>query len=107
MVLFAILPAVLGLVLGWAYLAPTPSRPGLGPEVAVRLEQSGVGSPVTAVLLNFRGYDTLLECFVVFLAVIGVWSLAVPRTITPPRESDAIFSSLVSLLAPLMLVEAG
>ncbi|MDH3349493.1 MAG: hypothetical protein OEM02_15510 [Desulfobulbaceae bacterium] len=106
-VLFVILLAVLCFVLGWAYLSPTPPRPGLGPEVADRLTQSGVESPVTAVLLNFRGYDTLLECFVVLLAVIGVWSLVVPRTITLPRESDAIFSSLVSLLAPLMLVVAG
>lgn len=105
--LFAVLPILLGIGLAWAYLSALEPRPGLGPRVAAQLDQSGVKSPVTAVLLNFRGYDTLLECFVVFLAVLGVWSLAPPGTTTPPREKDAILSSLVSLLAPLMLVVAG
>lgn len=98
---------LLGIVLMWAYLSPLEPRQGLGPQVSAHLDQSGVKSPVTAVLLNFRGYDTLLECFVVFLAVLGVWSLAPPGATTPRRERDAIFASLVSLLAPLMLVVAG
>jgi multisubunit Na+/H+ antiporter MnhB subunit len=33
---------------------------------------------VTAVLLNFRGYDTLLEIAVLTVALVGVWALG-PR----------------------------
>ena len=39
------------------------------------METSGVRNPVTAVLLNFRGYDTLLEMGVLLVALLGVWSL--------------------------------
>ncbi|WP_127145509.1 hydrogenase subunit MbhD domain-containing protein [Pelagibacterium montanilacus] len=53
-----------------------PEGAGLTAEVLAQLEASGVGNPVTAVLLNFRGYDTLLESIVLLVALIGVWSVA-------------------------------
>ncbi len=40
------------------------------------LSVTGVGNPVTAVLLAYRALDTLLESIVVVFALIGVWSLA-------------------------------
>jgi multisubunit Na+/H+ antiporter MnhB subunit len=40
--------------------------------VTSRLPESGVASAVTAVLLNFRAYDTLLEVSVLALAVAAV-----------------------------------
>ena len=40
------------------------AAPGLTGHVQHRLSESGTAWPVTAVLLNFRGYDTLLETFV-------------------------------------------
>jgi multisubunit Na+/H+ antiporter MnhB subunit len=40
------------------------------------LDEAGVGQPVTAVLLNLRGYDTLLELVVMLLAALGVRVLA-------------------------------
>jgi multisubunit Na+/H+ antiporter MnhB subunit len=43
------------------------------------LEDTGVSNPVTAVLMNFRGYDTLLEVVVLVVALIGVWSLTPDR----------------------------
>lgn len=49
------------------------------PPVAQNLALSGVANPVTAVLLNFRGYDTLLEAVVLAVALIGVWSLTPDR----------------------------
>jgi multisubunit Na+/H+ antiporter MnhB subunit len=52
---------------------------GLSPLVAQNLEASGVGNPVTAVLLNFRAYDTLLETVVLVIALIAVWSLTPER----------------------------
>jgi len=50
----------------------------LGDQVATNLSASGVTYPVTAVLLNFRSYDTMLEMTVLFLAAVG--SLMVYRS---------------------------
>ena len=58
------------------FLALDPDAAGLTPAVAARLDEAGVGNPVTAVLLNFRAYDTLLESIVLLAALVGVWSLA-------------------------------
>jgi multisubunit Na+/H+ antiporter MnhB subunit len=49
------------------------------PPVGQNLEASGLGNPVTAVLLNFRGYDTLLEAIMLLIALIAVWSLTSDR----------------------------
>lgn len=76
----AYLPAALGcagltVALGWAWFAlPLPERPG--PELASTLPHAGVENPVTAVLLNFRAWDTLLESIVLLAALVGVWMLA-------------------------------
>lgn len=61
--------------LAWAFLA-LPEPGGLQPLVAANLAQSGSENPVTAVLLNFRAWDTLLESIVLLAALIGVWALA-------------------------------
>jgi len=66
--------------LGGLALWATPRHgTGLTEAVAARLAASGVEHPVTAVLLNFRAYDTLLEVVVVLAAVLAVW--AIDRTI--------------------------
>ena len=53
----------------------TPA-PTLAPAATQALPATGLGNPVTAVLLAYRALDTLLEKVVVLLALIGVWSLA-------------------------------
>ena len=60
---------------GYVVLSLPPDAAGLSAQVAANLQTSGVSNPVTAVLLNFRGYDTLLEMVVLLLALLGVWSL--------------------------------
>ena len=57
---------------------PEPA-PTLAPEVAANIAATGVGNPITAVLLAFRAIDTLLEAIVLLFALIGVWSLAPDR----------------------------
>jgi uncharacterized MnhB-related membrane protein len=54
---------------------PDPA-PSLAREAAAHMAATGVGNPITAVLLAFRAMDTLLEAIVVLFALIGVWSLA-------------------------------
>lgn len=61
--------------LGWAFLSMAPSD-GLRGAVADNLHASGVSNPVTAVLINFRSWDTLLESVVLLAALVGLWSLA-------------------------------
>ena len=56
-------------------LLPEPT-PTLAPQVADNIASTGVGNPITAVLLAFRAMDTLLEAIVLLFALIGVWSLA-------------------------------
>ncbi|MFC3310831.1 hydrogenase subunit MbhD domain-containing protein [Blastomonas aquatica] len=61
--------------LAWGFITLPPSA-GLQLAVAENLAASGVENPVTAVLLNFRGWDTLLESIVLLAALIALWSLA-------------------------------
>ncbi|MCL6251954.1 DUF4040 domain-containing protein [Altererythrobacter sp. KTW20L] len=65
-------------VLGWAFLS-LPDSTGLRDAVADNLAVSGSANPVTAVLINFRGWDTLLESVVLLAALVGLWSLARDR----------------------------
>lgn len=55
------------------------SGPTLAPQAAENLAETGLGNPVTAVLIAFRAFDTMLEKVVLVLAVVGVWSLAADR----------------------------
>jgi multisubunit Na+/H+ antiporter MnhB subunit len=59
-------------------LLPEPS-PSLASATAASLPATGVGNPVTAVLLAFRAIDTLGESIVLVLALVGLWSLAPDR----------------------------
>jgi len=63
--------ACLTMGLGYGVLSLPDQAEGLQKIVAGKMEVSGVSNPVTAVLLNFRGYDTLLEMVVLFLALLG------------------------------------
>lgn len=56
-------------------LLPEPA-PTLAPAAAASLPATGVGNPVTGVLLGFRAIDTLGESIVLVLALVGLWSLA-------------------------------
>lgn len=87
----------------WQLWVPSP---GLSELVEARLDESGVAYPVTAVLLNFRGYDTLLELAVLLLALIGVWSLSTASHLGDDEPEPAL-AALSRLLAPLMILVAA
>jgi multisubunit Na+/H+ antiporter MnhB subunit len=75
----AVLSAAVAAALGtavWFFVEPAPS---LAPAATAELGSTGLGNPVTAVLMAYRATDTLLEKVVLVLAVIGVWSLAPDR----------------------------
>jgi multisubunit Na+/H+ antiporter MnhB subunit len=87
------------------YVLPTGGS-GLSGEVAQLQKQSGVSSPVTAVLMNFRGYDTLLEVMVLLLAVIGAWSLTKAPLSGKNDHPSPVLVTAVRLLAPLLCLVA-
>lgn len=98
----AFLLAAVAVGLGLALLAE-PQAPGLGAAVAAELGHSGAENPVTAVLLNFRGYDTLLEIAVLTVALVGVWALGPAPRITESTPSPVLLG-MNGILIPLVPV---
>lgn len=94
---------VLAVGVGYAVLT-LPEGFHLLAEVRGRLEESGVSNPVTAVLLNFRGYDTLLEIAVLLLALLGAWAVGPARIEAHWSEPGPLLLALLRLLVPLMMV---
>jgi multisubunit Na+/H+ antiporter MnhB subunit len=99
----AVLLSLVAVGLGYSVLSLPSDSAGLTAEVAANLDISGVSNPVTAVLLNFRGYDTLLEMVVLLLALLGVWSLGgfPPRRAAP---AGLVLDTLSRLLTPLLIL---
>lgn len=95
----------------WAGLAsvilgmPAPAV-DLTAAVQASLAASGASHPVTAVLLNFRGYDTLLEVAVLLLAQAGMLAAGTvhpaPRLAAPP-----MLTLVAKASTPLMVLVAG
>jgi uncharacterized MnhB-related membrane protein len=96
--------------LGTLVLRAVPARPPHLPlEVAARIGESGVSNPVTAVLLNFRSYDTLLEIAVLVTAMVAVWSMdRHDRALTRAenRLADPVLGGLARVVVPLAVVTA-
>lgn len=125
---FAVLVVLLGAGTGSAILSLPPEWNGLSDTVAARLAESGVTNPVTAVLLNFRGYDTLLEIGVLLLAAFAVGSFVSvrrpaglganrgaseaggqgPRGVEPPvARPGRVLTGLVRVIAPWLVLVSG
>jgi multisubunit Na+/H+ antiporter MnhB subunit len=101
---------------------PSSSLPAL---VQNKLTQSGVQNPVTAVLLNFRSYDTLLELGVLLIvAVTMLPSLPSGSNVNRNRPGDnypnvrlvsfvtnaqdnPVLEAVLRWLVPLIIVMAG
>ncbi len=74
--------------------------------VTANLDESGVSNPVTAVLLNFRSYDTLLEMGVLLLALIGAWAVG-PRQTLPGHSDDTAMLIVLRLFVPPIILGAA
>lgn len=69
-------------------------------------EQVGAANLVTAVVLGYRGFDTLLELTILFTAAMAAgWVLGKPRP-DARRDSDAgfVLQAAADLIFPLLLV---
>lgn len=104
--------AVTGL-LGHAALALLGKQTeGLRPLVEAGLADTGLGNPVTGVLLGFRAWDTLVESMVLLVALVAVWALT-PDSAWGGRpglrhhaRADGVLASFGRLLPPLGLLIA-
>lgn len=97
-------------VLTRAVLTLPPTAVGLAREMRSGAEATHIKNVVTAVLLDFRGFDTLLEIAVLMLATVAVLSLredpaALSRRIA--GRAGLVLGALSRALAPLMVIVAG
>jgi multisubunit Na+/H+ antiporter MnhB subunit len=107
-VILALAVAALAAMLAWAILqAPLPPV-DLATRVVAQAAVTGAEHPVTAVLLGFRAWDTLLEIAVLLLAVLGASAAAGAESKTPAAPPhDPVLRALVNAIVPLMLLVAG
>ncbi len=107
-VVIPVLAFGLTVLLVWA-IADLPATSSRVPAlVAAHLQEGGVAHEVTAVLLNFRGYDTLLEVSVLLIAVLGVLAMQSADAAggAPPPASE-VLRAFTNFLVPLMVLIAG
>lgn len=108
--LAALLAAGVTAALVACVLALPETTPTLAPQVAGNMAATGVGNPITGVLLAFRALDTLLEAIVLVIALIGVWSLA-PENCWGGRpglrhhaDPNGVLAYLARVLPPIGIV---
>ena len=105
--LTAALCVLVALALAGIVLLFPNEGPSLAPQSMQHLPETGLGNPVTAVLIVYRAFDTMLEKVVLVLAVVGVWSLAADRhwggAPGEPRAErpEPTLAFLAQVLAPL------
>ena len=94
-------------LLAWALVQAFDRAPQdtLAQAVSENLATSGVSNPVTAVLLNFRAYDTLLELAVLLTAVLGIFALGPARA--GYRTAGPVFNGLTRWLVPILILVSG
>jgi multisubunit Na+/H+ antiporter MnhB subunit len=81
---------------------------GLGPAIESRMGEVAVDQPVTAVLLDFRAYDTWLEVVVLLVAVVAALAV-VPLdgdvlSLSGEPAAPPLQAAFVRLALPLLLV---
>ncbi len=104
--LAALLVAVLPLLSLLPQLVPLAElRSPLPLRIGAALPASGVEHPVTAVLLNFRAWDTLLELAVLLLALLGARQLGAAQL--QLSEPWPLLRAWGRVLAPLLVLAGG
>lgn len=89
-----------------------PTDAGTAGKAVLRaMPELPIGNPVTAVLLVFRGYDTLLELAVMLVALLGVRAVQGPdgpaELPTPAHAGLPLVGALLSVVVPLAVLVSG
>jgi multisubunit Na+/H+ antiporter MnhB subunit len=98
------LAAAFGAALLFALLAIEPVAGEATQAVAARIGESEIVHPVTAVLLAFRAYDTLLEIAVLLIAVVA--AQAAPAALRAPLARDPVLARVAGWTVPLAVLAA-
>lgn len=102
--------AAVSIALVICVLALPHPAPTLAHEVEANIADTGVGNPITAVLLAFRATDTLLEAIVLLFALLGVWSLAADQSwggrpgLRQQVDPNGILAYAARVLPPLGII---
>jgi multisubunit Na+/H+ antiporter MnhB subunit len=107
--LVGLLAALVAGALGTVIMMLPDPPPSLAPQAAAAANGAGagLGNPITAVLISYRSFDTMLEKIVLILAVLGVWSVGTDKawgdTPAPFRRPKpyAPMVFLAQMLAPI------
>lgn len=105
----AALSALVGGVLAWLMVTVRGGGP-VREAVAAALPAHFLHNPVSVVLLDLRGYDTLMETVVLLLAFLGARALMRQSELDPPFTPVAAqrhyTTPLITLLTPILLLLA-
>jgi multisubunit Na+/H+ antiporter MnhB subunit len=93
--------AALGLLLSHVILKSWDQPAGLTDLAYQQLPYSGSQNPVTAVLLNYRAYDTLLEIAVLLVAALSVYTLSGLATGESVKVPGPIFCRHLRWMTPV------
>lgn len=104
----AVAVGAIAVLLAGAVLELRSDHAGLASAVSNEIAASGVSHPVTAVLLNFRSYDTWLELIVLLLAAAGaLQGRYTPAPAARRQLGDPLVRRLVIVLVPVIVLTSG
>lgn len=108
--LAAIACAALGAALAGVMAWLAPGSPDASAPVRDAAASHLLGNAVSAVLLDLRGYDTLLEMAVLLAAFLGTRALVeqqdLPRLHPATESAPPLVDSLISMATPVLLTTA-
>ncbi|GAO29949.1 conserved hypothetical protein [Geofilum rubicundum JCM 15548] len=83
-----------------------PEGGGLTAAAEALLPQSGVEHPVTAVLLNFRAYDTWLELGVILLGLLAIYAVGGIKRYPKQNEAgeDPLLRQVMLFFTPVLFL---
>jgi uncharacterized MnhB-related membrane protein len=84
----------------------TPEGGGLTAVAEALLPESGVEHPVTAVLLNFRAYDTWLEIGVILMALLAIFAAGGIKVYRKPSVAaeDPLLRQVIMFFTPVLFL---
>ncbi|MFU8831179.1 MAG: hydrogenase subunit MbhD domain-containing protein [Wenzhouxiangella sp.] len=106
----AILASALVAMIGLAAIGLEPVPGFAGRAVMDELEQTGLGNPITGVLLVFRNLDTLLEIAVLLAAFAAARAVTVPGASPLPvshRSQSPLVGALLAIIVPMTVLVAA
>jgi multisubunit Na+/H+ antiporter MnhB subunit len=83
-----------------------PEGGGLTAAAGARIPESGVEHPVTAVLLNFRAYDTWLEIGVILLGLLAIFATGGINLYQKPHVTaqDPLLRQVILFFTPVLFL---